>query len=435
MSSRLFLSASVSLWMIISGRNGAHALPQTEPIIDSAATAMTAPDGFLGTCLDSAKFHVARPDTLFPGRYRGTASTDGLVKLTAEDRTTYLQRYSALYDESELYFFSILHCHGERREITLLCTHHDDHDVLWLSYDRDNRVNGFDTLLTSWGDGQFSMDEYAYWEPWSSFTIASTTNETARDGNDTMAYLMDTLLYEKRLVGIMYIPDEGGEPVERYELERVPLDLTRHWITKYPTTDPTKEQRYSLRSVIPPHSQAFRTAIGDLNGDNLDDYVFALEPDTGFGENDGLRDLQIVFSSSDGFKEKLFLPGFFPGRSYGGFYDPIGEECCSGISISGDTLIVGLFSGSAWKSQTRDYYRYSTTNDAFYLIKEEGRHFHGPSVDTMDEELAGLEQFMKGGGKLDAEQQEHLELLRKMVADYEWNPVMHPMGMYRIGAK
>ena len=210
-----------------------------------------------------------------------------------------------------------------------------------------------------------------------------------------MAYLIDTLLYEKRLAGIIYIPDEGGEPVERYELERVPLDLTQHWITKFPTKDPTKEQRYALRSVLPSHTHSFRTAIGDLNGDNWNDYVFALEPDTGFGESDGLRDLQIVFSATDGFSEKLFLPGYFPGRSYGGFHDPIGEECCSGISISGDTLIVELFSGSAWKSQTRDYYRYSTAQAAFFLIKEEGRHFHGPSVGTMDEELAELELVLK----------------------------------------
>ena len=425
---------SFVLWMG-SGCTAAAQVDGAAPTMDTAVAVAATPNGFPSTCLDSTKFHVARPDTLFPGRYRGAGSTDGLVKLTTEDRTAYLQRYSALYDGAELYFFSILRCQGERRQITLLCTHHDDNDVLWLSYDRDSRVNGFDTLLTSWGDGQFSTDEYAYWEPWGSFTIATTTQETYRDGTDTMAYLTDTLLYEKRLSGIMYIPDEGGEPVERYELERVPLDLTRHWMTKYPTKEPAKEQRYSLRSVIPPRKHAFRTAIGDLNGDQVDDYVFALEDDTITDPENSLRDLQIVFTTPNGFQQKLYLPAFFPGRSAGGFHDPIGEECCSGIFISGDTLIVGLFMGSAWKSQSRDYYRYSKGDDAFFLIKEQSRSYHAPSVETMDEELAELEQLKKDGKKLDTEQQERLTRLRKMVADYEWSVSIHPMGQYPMGTK
>jgi len=422
--------------------NAAPAFPQVEPTIDTSATvatgapAMSAPDGSVGTCFDSTKFHVARPDTLFPGRYRGAGSTDRLVKLTTEDRIAYLQRYSASYDDSELFFFSIFLCAGERRQITLLCTHHDDNDVLWLSYDMESRLNGIDTLLTSWGDGQFSTDEYAYWEPWGSLTIVSTTNETARDGNDTMAYLMDTLMYDWRYGnGPLYIPEEDADPLYQYTVERVPQDLTRHWLIKFPTEEPAKEQRYSLRAVMPPNTEAFLTAIGDLNGDKETDYVFALEPDTGVGVSEGTRDLQIVFGTPGGFKEKLFLPGFFPGRSAGGFHDPLGEEGYSGISISGDTLIVGLFGGSAWKWQTRHYYRYSTEHQAFFLVKEQARTFHAASVDTMDEELAELEQMNNSGKRLNAEQQEWLTRLRKMVADYEWHPVVHPMGEYPIGAQ
>lgn len=100
--------------------------------------------------------------------------------------------------------------------------------------------------------------------------------------------------------------------MEEYQLERVALNLTRHWMTKYPTEVPTKEQRYSLRSVMPPHTHAFRTAIGDLNGDQVYDYVFALEPVTGFGEGDNLRDLQIVFTTYGGFQQKLFSPASSP---------------------------------------------------------------------------------------------------------------------------
>lgn len=416
-----------TLLLLGNGSYATPAIPQAEPTIVTTANTMMAPAGNVGPCFDSTKFHVARPDTLFPARFGG-GRTSGLVKLTAEDRTHYLQRYSPQFAASELYFFAVLLGEGERREITILCTQNDNNDLLWLSYDQDNRLNGIDTLISSYGDGQRMTQEYGYWEPWGSFTIATTTHETYRDENDTMAYLTDTLLYEKRLTGIMYIPDEGGEPVERYELERVPLDLTRHWMTKYPTEEPAKEQRYSLRTVKPPRKHAFRTVIGDLNGDQVDDYVFVLEDDTIPDPENNLRDLQIVFTTSGGFQEQLYLPGFFPGRSVGGFFDPIGEDCCSGIFISGDTLIVGLFGGSAWQWQTRHYYRYSEAQGTFFLIKEESRSFHSPSVDTMDEELAELQQLVTDGGQLDSEQHRRFDELRKMVADYEWAVVTHPMG-------
>ena len=429
MMDRLLLLAA--LLLMGNGSYAAPAIPQAEPITDTAAAALAAPGGHVGTWFDSTKFHVARPDTLFPTRYSG-GRTVGLVKLSAEERATYLQRYAERFSGAELYFLAVLRAEPHMHEITILCTQNDDNDVLWLSYGQENRLNGFDTLVSSYGDGQFITQEYAYWEPLGSFKIAKTTHETYRDGNDTMAYLIDTLLFEKQLIGTMYIPEEGAEPVERYQLERRPKDLTKHWMTKFPTLEPAKEQRYSLRSTMPPHMNAFRTAIGDLNGDSVNDYAFALEPDTGLGDSEGVRDLQIVFTTHGGFQQQLYRPGFFPGRSAGGFHDPIGEECCSGISISGDTLIVGLFGGSAWKWQTRHYYRYSEAQGTFFLIKEEARSFHSPSVDTMDEELADLEQLVADGGKLDSEQHRRLDELRKMVADYEWAVLTHLMGEFPI---
>ncbi|MGV9011326.1 MAG: hypothetical protein ACOH13_01925 [Flavobacteriales bacterium] len=416
---------SFALSMGIGGSADAQ-VREAAPTIDTTAT----PAAGVGT-YDASQFHVARPDTLFPARYRG-GRTAGLVKLTAEDRVTYLQRYAERFNGAELYFFAVLRAQPYMHEITILCTHNDDNDLLWLRYDHENRLNGIDTLVSNYGDGQFRTQEYAYWEPSGSFTIAKATHETYRDGNDTMAYLIDTLLYEKRLEGIYYIPYEGGEPIERYTLERAPLDLTRHWMTKYPTNEPAKEQRFSLRSVMPPRKHAFRTAIGDLNGDSVDDYVFALEDDTVPDQEDNLRDLQVIFTTHSGFLEKLYLRAFFPGRSAGGFFDPIGEECCSGISISGDTLIVGLFGGSAWQWQTRHYYRYSEAKNTFYLIKEQSRSYHSPSVETQDEELADLEQLMKDGKKVDADQHQRLVELRKMVVDYKWSVVMHPMGALPI---
>jgi hypothetical protein len=420
---RYVLASFTALWL--GNWNSANAqVQQTEVVIDAINTFE---NGSTNSPFDPTQFHVVRPDTLFPARYSG-GRTAGLVKLTEEDRASYLQRYAGRFSGAELFFFAELRAQPHMHEITILCTHNDDNDVLWLSYDQDNRLNGIDTLVSSYGDGQFTTQEYAYWEPSGSFTLAKTTHETYRDGNDTMAYLIDTLLYEKRLEGIMYIPDEGGEPIERYELERAPLDLTRHWMTKFPTQEPAKVQRFSLRSAMPTHKHAFRTAIGDLNGDQVNDYVFALEDDSIADPENNLRDLQIVFTTYSGFQQKLYLPDFFPGRSAGGFFDPIGEECCSGIFISGDTLIVGLFGGSAWQWQSRRYYQFSEVKDNFFLVKEESRSYHSPSVDTQDEELADLELLLKDGKKLDAEQQERLTELRKMVADYQWAVVTHPMG-------
>ncbi|MEO8066672.1 MAG: hypothetical protein ABI599_03155 [Flavobacteriales bacterium] len=275
-------------------------------------------------------------------------------------------------------------------------------------------------------------EEYAYWEPTGALTIASTSVETARDGNDTMAYLIDTLLYEKQLQGTMVLPDNGGGPVKVYELVRRPLDLTKHWLTKFPTDQTALEQRYALRTALPPGKHPFRTAIGDLDGDGINDYAFALEPDTGFGESDGVRDLQIVFTTPGGFQQQLLLPGFFPGRSAGGFHDPLGEDV-SGISISGDTLIVALFGGSAWKWQSRQDYRYSVERRAFYLIKEQSRSYHAPSVDSMHDDLASLEQLVARGATLVPEQEERLQLLRKMVAGYVWATKVYEMGERRIG--
>ena len=84
-----------ALFLMGNGSYAAPAIPQAEPTIDTAAIIMMAPDGYAGTCFDSSKFRVARPDTLFPARFSG-GRRSGLVKLTAEDRTAYLQRYSAM---------------------------------------------------------------------------------------------------------------------------------------------------------------------------------------------------------------------------------------------------------------------------------------------------------------------------------------------------
>ncbi|MEO7080372.1 MAG: hypothetical protein ABIY71_02555, partial [Flavobacteriales bacterium] len=60
MKDRLLLLAA--LLVIGNGSYAAPAIPQAEPTIDTAANTMMAPDGNVGPCFDSTKFHVARPD-------------------------------------------------------------------------------------------------------------------------------------------------------------------------------------------------------------------------------------------------------------------------------------------------------------------------------------------------------------------------------------
>ncbi|MBK8583499.1 MAG: hypothetical protein IPL86_17330 [Flavobacteriales bacterium] len=163
--------------------NSANAqVQQTEVVIDAINTFE---NGSTNSPFDPTQFHVVRPDTLFPARYSG-GRTAGLVKLTEEDRASYLQRYAGRFSGAELFFFAELRAQPHMHEITILCTHNDDNDVLWLSYDQDNRLNGIDTLVSSYGDGQFTTQEYAYWEPSGSFTpLRKPRTKPIATGNDT----------------------------------------------------------------------------------------------------------------------------------------------------------------------------------------------------------------------------------------------------------
>lgn len=405
--------------------------PAASPAVDTAyiATNATAPDGFPGNCFDPAKFLVGRNDTLNPDQYRYAGRKERLVELSMNDRASYLQRHADLFRTANLYFFSILFCEHNRREITILCTKGDDYDLLWLSYDAENVVNGFDTLAAAYGDGQAATHEYAWRGTNAPLLLTQVNDETFRDDNDTMAYLIDTLEYElRRDYTDAYVPSDGAEPIPQFILHRVPLDLTKHWVTQYPVDAAAKEQRRSLGAYIPEGQHAIHTAIGDLNNDGWNDYALVLQPNVD-STSDGDRDLRIVFTSRlGGFKEKLFLPGFIPGRSAGGFHDPIGEEGYSGIAINGDSLVITLFGGSAWKWQSRSVYRYWEKEDDFFLVKEQGRYYHSPAVSNMEQELPAYEARLAAGEVLSAEENEHFKELKKAEESYRWAPVLYPLG-------
>jgi hypothetical protein len=385
----------------------------------------------------AAVFHVWSPDgSRFKLRCTDTLTTlssqgGGLIPLTDTDRATYLQRYAAQYTDAALYFCSILRCGEGNPTITLLNLRDDDHDLLWLSYDIYGRMNGLDTLISSYGDGQLTTTEIAYRDQYGSLLIAQVRHETFRDEQDTMAYMIDTLIFQSSSSRVDEVPTDPNVPPEHYSLMREPRDLTRHWMEQFANSAPTKVERRSLMSVVPPGKQVFQVAIGDLNGDSWNDYALVLQDDP-----DGVRDLQIVFTVHDGrgFAQQALYAGLLPDRHSGGFHDPIGEPGLSGISIEGGHLVIARFEGSAWKSESRQEFTYSPKLDGFFLTLEQGRSYHAPTVDVMDAELASYEAMQQQGKALSAEEVERVAFLRKMKEDYMYKPVHYPIGNKPLGS-
>jgi len=244
-----------------------------------------------------------------------------------------------------------------------------------------------------------------------------------------MAYLIDTLLFESGLTRVDELPTDPDVPNEHYSLIREPRDLTRHWMQLFTYSAPTKVVWRSLMQVVPAGRTVFQTAIGDLNGDGWNDYALVLQDDP-----DGPRDLQIVFTDRErGFAQKALYTGLLPDRNSGGFHDPIGEPGLSGISIEGGHLVIARFEGSAWKSESRQEYTYAPKLDGFFLTMEQGRSYHAPTVDVMDEELAAYEAMQQRGQALSPEDAERVAFLRKMKEDYRYKPVYHPIGEKPLG--
>jgi len=377
-----------------------------------------------GWTLDTAKFIRSTTDTLYADRYQGPGRRHALLPLTDTDRITYLQRFAPLYTEASLYFCSILDRTPGIQRITILAERNDDQDLLWLNYDRNGRLNGLDTLISSFGDGQEATTEIAYRNPYGTLMVAQVSRETFRDEQDTMAYLIDTLLFESGLTRVDELPTDPDLPPEHYSLIREPRDLTRHWMELSTYSAPTKIVRRSLMQVVPPGKTVFQTAIGDLNGDGWNDSAPEKKEDP-----DGPRDLQLVFTDRElGFVQKALAMGLLPDRHSGGFHDPIGEPGISGISIESGHLVIARFEGSAWKSESRQEYTYAPKLDGFYLTMEQGRSYHAPTVEVMDEELARFEAMQQQGEALSTEEVERVAFLRKMKADYMYKPVYYPIG-------
>lgn len=379
---------------------------------------------------DTAKFTRGRGDTLYADLRQGQGTNPPLIPLTDADRSAYLQRHAPLFVDATLYFCSVLDRTSPFTRITILDLRKDDGYLLWLSYDREGRLNGLDTLISASGDGQQETTEIAYRDQNGTLMIEQRGRETLRDEQDTMAYLIDTLVFESGLTRVDELPTDPEVPPEHYGLIRTPRDLTRHWMEQTTYSTPDRIQRRSLMALVPQGKQIFQMAYGDLNNDGWNDYALVLQDDP-----DGVRDLQIVFTVHDsrGFVQKALLLGLLPDRNSGGFHDPIGEEGISGVSITDGHLVITEFEGSAWKSESRSEYTYSTKLDGFYLTMQQGRSYHAPTVEVMDEELAAYAQMKESGKTYSAEDLQRVKDLRKAEKDYAFRTVHYPIGKRPLG--
>lgn len=373
------------------------------------------------------RFPFIAKDSLCPRLYGPNAH---LMPLDSADRTRLLQEEAVRYAHDQLYLFAQLpDAMGPR--ITILCSNNDAYDLLWVSYDATGRLNGLDTLASQYGDGQEHRTECAYYDRHGVFSVQVVDDATLRDDVDTMAYMLDTLVYEVRTDAVAYIGEENGESRHRYGLVRWPHDLTARWVECHNAKDLPPHSWRSVKELIPADRRVLQWVTGDLDRDGRPDHALVLTN----AADDADRDLLILSTAVDacGFVEKASFPGFLPNRDSGGFHDPIGEPGISGISIIGDSLVIRIFGGSAWKWQERSVYQYSPAQNEFYLVRNEGRSYHAASLDTLDEELRYFEDAERQGRTLTRAELERRTELRKMEQDFAWKVEVYPRGERLMG--
>lgn len=388
------------------------------PVVSGASQLPAPPGGW-------DRHTLRRNQRLCPGR-----TSENMARPLLDDaaRTGLLQHAHAPYSGATLRYGAKLPFDNGLR-ITLLCERDDDHDLLWLTYDRQGQLQGVDTLAATYGDGQYAVSECIYLNPYGQLLVESIHNETLRDEVDTMAYRCDTLMYEPVIEGMAYA-NETGEINHGYQLRRRAVDLTRCWVEKHAADARPPYPWHPLSEVLPPGRRVLQQACGDLNGDGAEDHVLVLTNET----DDGPRDLLIAFTAPDRgrFVEHALLKDFLPGKSDGGFHDPIGEEGISGVSIREDTLVITQFGGSAWKWTSTDKYVHDASRKAFFLVESGGRSFHAASEDGQDEELRELDALRKEQ-KLNKEQAARYAELKELAEKARWRSTRHPLGTKPIG--
>lgn len=407
---------------------GAYSITRTALVLDPSISVATIPQHNTGTrapLTERDLLSLVRSERLCPS-YHGPHA--GLTELDSADRDRLLQHEKFRYTGSVLRYAARLP-DAQGPVITLYCDRDDDHDLLWLAFDDTGRLVGLDTLASQWGDGQLARWECATVDAHGRLHVVAMEEETLRDEVDTMAYRRDTLIYAVRPMGIG-VPGDDGEVHDTYRLERVPENLTSRWVEKHAVSDRGPHAWNSVKALIPADRRVLQAASGDLDRDGAEDHVFVLTD----VEDSGPRDLLIAFTAADRgrFVPHALLNELLPDKSSGGFHDPIGEVGYSGVSVTGDTLIIAQFGGSAWKWQSVSKYLFDAARNGFFLVEERGRYYHAPSLETQDAELAELEHLRTRTG-LSEEQSGRYAELQKMVSEAAWKVTRYPPGERPLG--
>ena len=341
--------------------------------------------------------------------------------LDSADRNRLLQDHASLDTRSTFHLFARLP-DGQGPCITILSSRSDNHLLLWILYDEQGKVIGLDTLAWNYREGGTAC---AYYDKDGVFSLDVIDNESLRDETDTMAYMCDTLQYEVRTVPVSYLGKEHGETRYGYGLRSIPRDLTARWVECHADNERPPYSWRSVKALIPSDRRVLQTASGDLDNDGKPDHVLVLTNEN----DDGHRDLLIAFTERDAcdFVQKALLRSFLPSSDSGGFHDPIGEEGISGISISGDSLVVHIFGGSAWKWEERSIYKYSPSHDAFFLVREESRSYHASGASLYEEDWRYLEDAEQAG-TLTPEEEERLAEARNAEETSRWQGSTFTLG-------
>lgn len=383
--------------------------------------------------IDTIKFKFSCDDTL-DLRFASTNKyyyKKNLLKLTDKDKKLYFQQFYNQFNKSDLYFFAHLKCNSYSKSMIFLDIQKTTYRLVRINFNRHRkylpRLN-FDYSTSWWynyvGGGLYSSVEYSeislfdFYKPqYVDTLIASFKNKAAVQEEYTAPHSKPyfgtrTTINTKQIDKSTYLIDTFKD---REYVNSIIFNRTKF------------KQNYAIRNIIPKGKNIFREAIGDLNGDGIDDYVFILEDNEDYGASN--RHLLIVFTTPRGFKIKTFIEDCFSCKQCGGFYDPIDGTQDSGISILKGKLTYKYFGGSAWKWEGDLKFAFSTDLNDFFLIQERGRWYHSINIYEHESELPYIEKVQKGI-KLTKEEQEEYKHAKKGLEDYKYK-----VTNYKIGKK
>ncbi len=376
-------------------------------------------------CFPDIKFDRQCTDT-FDLRWRTNKNPEtGLVPISAAERSKYLQWYDKKAPKENFYFYASLPCVDSVKSMLIydeVDGEVDDKLLLRLVYDPNLKLKLVDTIVYSYGDGQWGVDGLAFLDHGALISI-QITEETTLDNTDSMASRIDSVItrhyYE-------VLRDGAGFPI--YQSKQRTED-TWHWEDRWATNKPIRIKRKYVTDLAPKGSTIVQTAIGDLDGDYGNEIAMTVTP-TVEGEENPPRDLMIIGLGRHGFELKFHFKGILPGEKDGGFHDPISDV--GGIKIENGKLIIHIFGGSAHKWESINTYQYVDSLKNFYLVRQEGRSFHSPTLSSAEEILYRLEDKIGHRIPLTIPEKKELKEARKVVRDFSMQGTDVPIGAKKL---